>query len=659
MFGRIWKAGWIFIFTCVLAFDNGLLRAEEAVDPHPGEAYTESLTPIVKTTGTTYGVALYACSTGTSPNYLPSWWRKLWDPTVHPSQRSVARYYKDNSRGVYQLNITPIGKPDSTYIVSSRSPGVNPVNSDSFAYDVVVLADTLLGVNFANFDNDGPNGIPASQDICDTGTCMSDGKKGDDDGYVDAVFVLADGLVLAQYLWVGLSDYVTRDTAANGQHVKVHGSRGARSCGGEFYQLCAYSSISHDWGHVLGLEDYFSLEGQIVSEQNNWRRLGSFSMMGNPHWIDDRESPFDPYSQIKLGWVSPSSIVTVDTPLYQTAIPNFMTTGTVYKLKRNSGEYFLVTNHTGVNPTINEAGYHEGTYRGFGVLIWHIDSTGTSADRRHKLFDLELAHGLWNFHPDSFTTTTPNPVYGKDSLDIWYRPGTLINMGYAGGHPAQSFTCFWNDSTKRNFDGMSNPSSDGYRDSVIDYIRVQDIPTLIGVRNINSPEPFTTATADLLTNSWYGSIRQNTTWGPGTISVVGDVVVDAGLTLTIQPGTTIKFRKNFDEMQSGVTTKSELVVKGTLTCLGTQANPITFTSSATTPSNSDWGGVVIDTFGRANFEFTVFKYADTALAIRGDTATVVVYNSTFKNFDKAGVSSRSAKTRLGGIVPVPNPPDCG
>ncbi|MGH8005195.1 MAG: FlgD immunoglobulin-like domain containing protein, partial [Limisphaerales bacterium] len=42
-----------------------------------------------------------------------------------------------------------------------------------------------------------------------------------------------------------------------------------------------------------------------------------------------------------------------------------------------------------------------------------------------------------------------------------------------------------------------------------------------------------------------------------------------------------------------------------------------------------------------------------------DTATVVIYNSTFENFSKAAVSSRSAKTRLGGIVPVPNPPDCG
>jgi hypothetical protein len=58
-------------------------------------------------------------------------------------------------------------------------------------------------------------------------------------------------------------------------------------------------------------------------------------------------------------------------------------------------------------------------------------------------------------------------------------------------------------------------------------------------------------------------------------------------------------------------------------------------------------------------EFTRISYADTALSVPGDTATVVVYNSTFTHFNSAAVFSKSAKVRLGGIVPLPNPPDCG
>ncbi|MCI0595657.1 MAG: T9SS type A sorting domain-containing protein [candidate division Zixibacteria bacterium] len=528
--------------------------------------------------------------------------------------------------------------------------------------DVVGQADTLAGINFASFDNDGPNGIAASVDNCNTPACLADGRIGDDDGYVDAVFILADGLGPNAFLWSGPLDYVTRDAGAHGQYIKVSGSRGVRAWGGEASQLFAYSPICHDWGHILGLLDYFGPENQVVPEQFNWRRLGTFSLTGNPHSIDNRQVPLDPYSQIRLGWVHPDSIITVDTPLYAQQIPNFVTSGKIYKIRKSPSEYFLVTNHKGVNPVFNDAGYHEGTFRGYGVLIWHIDTTATDLnDRSHKLFDLELAHGLWNFDPNTFAPTTPNPRYGKDSLDIWHRPGTTTYMGYPASTPAQSFNCFWNaaNNNKIHFDGSSNPSSDGYRDSVIDYIRLQDIPTLIGVRNIQSPSEFTTATADLLANSWYGSIRQNTTWGPGIVSVIGDVTVDSGLTLTIQPGTTIKFRENYDNMQFGGSVKSQLIVKGTLTCLGNQTDSIIFTSSAVTPANGDWGGMLVAFPGRANVEFTRFSYADTAISVWGDTATVLVYNSTFTHFNSAAVCSRSAKTRLGGIVPIPVPPDCG
>ncbi|HXF49386.1 MAG TPA: FlgD immunoglobulin-like domain containing protein [Verrucomicrobiae bacterium] len=147
-------------------------------------------------------------------------------------------------------------------------------------------------------------------------------------------------------------------------------------------------------------------------------------------------------------------------------------------------------------------------------------------------------------------------------------------------------------------------------------------------------------------------VSTNTTWGPGIVQITGDLLVDSAVTLTLQPGTTVKFTSDGGN-------KSELVIKGTLSCVGTVGDSIIFTSSSATPANGDWGGMIVPFPGRANIEFARFSYADTALAVRGDTATVVVYNSTFTHFSKAAVSSRSAKTRLGGIVPVPNPPDCG
>ena len=161
---------------------------------------------------------------------------------------------------------------------------------------------------------------------------------------------------------------------------------------------------------------------------------------------------------------------------------------------------------------------------------------------------------------------------------------------------------------------------------------------------------------------FYGKLGRTSTWAAGNHTLEGDFSLDHCAALTLNPGVKVLAAANKDLSHSGGdTTKCEFNVRGTLTSLGglNAADSILFTSASSTPANGDWGGVVMDCFARGNFEFTLFDYADTALAVRGDTATVLVYNSTFTHFNKAAVSSRSAKTRLGGIVPVPNPPDCG
>ncbi|MCI0532000.1 MAG: hypothetical protein L0Y74_08655 [candidate division Zixibacteria bacterium] len=273
----------------------------------------------------------------------------------------MARYYKDVSRGAYQLQITPYGRDASHSFVSSQTPG-GPDLGDQFIRDVIGQADTVLGINFATFDNDGPNGIPASIDTCSTPDCLCtpdcshDGRIGDDDGYVDAVFVLAQGLTPKQYLW-STSDYATRDTAADGQFIKVNGNKGVTALSGEAGLINAYFQVAHDWGHVLGLRDLIGslslVDGYAVPPEHlNWWALGSFSVMGYPSYVGNRRIPYDPYSQIKLGWVDSSNIIEVDTPLYAESIPNFVTSGKIYKIKRSPTEYFLVTNHQGGRPCL-------------------------------------------------------------------------------------------------------------------------------------------------------------------------------------------------------------------------------------------------------------------------------------------------------------------
>lgn len=82
-----------------------------------------------------------------------------------------------------------------------------------------------------------------------------------------------------------------------------------------------------------------------------------------------------------------------------------------------------------------------------------------------------------------------------------------------------------------------------------------------------------------------GSISSNTTWSlTGSPYIVqNNVAVMAGVTLIIDPGVTVKF----DSQKS-------IQFFGTLRAIGTQNQPITFTSGITTPNPGDWGYILFN-----------------------------------------------------------------
>ncbi len=70
--------------------------------------------------------------------------------------------------------------------------------------------------------------------------------------------------------------------------------------------------------------------------------------------------------------------------------------------------------------------------------------------------------------------------------------------------------------------------------------------------------------------------------------ISGFVYVDAGVTLTIEKGSTVK--GDYASAQA-----STLIIKrgAKLMAVGTQESPIVFTSSSPTPASGDWGGIVL------------------------------------------------------------------
>lgn len=106
-----------------------------------------------------------------------------------------------------------------------------------------------------------------------------------------------------------------------------------------------------------------------------------------------------------------------------------------------------------------------------------------------------------------------------------------------------------------------------------------------------TPDPAGAATTATITAS--GTLTEDTVWDTD-ILLTGDVVVLEGVTLTVAPGVTVLFDALSDDQVGGAWTElTEIDVYGTLTAVGTTADPIHFTSNATSPAAEDWGAVII------------------------------------------------------------------
>lgn len=115
-------------------------------------------------------------------------------------------------------------------------------------------------------------------------------------------------------------------------------------------------------------------------------------------------------------------------------------------------------------------------------------------------------------------------------------------------------------------------------------------------------------------------IHQDMTWS-GNVAIRGVFVVGRGATLTIQPGTTIRFHR-IDSNNDGIG-DSEIRVLGQIRAVGTKEAPITFKSAEKNPAPKDWSYVLIFASAEKNFlQYCHFLDAFTGLQVHFSTASV-------------------------------------
>ncbi|WP_420129809.1 M6 family metalloprotease domain-containing protein [Longimicrobium sp.] len=236
-------------------------------------------------------------------------------------------------------------------------------------YMVSALERVDGNVNFGQFDNDGPDGVPNS---------------GDDDGYVDvAVFQYTEVAASCGGPgpwphrstvagWTG-QPYSSDDRRPNGQPVMVNDyiMQSVVDCDGEPQTI---STIAHETGHAFGLPDFYDPTAGILPSQRRWV-LGCWTLMAAGSWgcgdgasmgKVQKPSHMGAYEKGQLGWIDEVEASTVVGGTY--TLPPVQVSGKSLRIPlRGTTEYLLLEYRP-------NTGYDSGLPAG-GVLMYHVDTS--------------------------------------------------------------------------------------------------------------------------------------------------------------------------------------------------------------------------------------------------------------------------------------------
>jgi hypothetical protein len=135
------------------------------------------------------------------------------------------------------------------------------------------------------------------------------------------------------------------------------------------------------------------------------------------------------------------------------------------------------------------------------------------------------------------------------------------------------------------------------------------------------------------------TIKQNETWS-GDVLMIGDVTVASNATLTLNDGTKIYVRPNYDYQGSGIdSTKSEVIVDGKLIAKGLPSSTISFQSQAETPTAGDWYGIRLNSGSVDTLKNAVVKDANTGVRL-SSANNAYIDSCEITNSQKFGIYSK-------------------
>jgi len=535
-----------------------------------------SLEPV---SGSLEALVIFAKFQGEAPGQdrKPSWADDLFN-AERPG--SFSHFYNEMSRGQLQVGGRVLSRryasqhPASAYVAAESGQ-----RGDFGRFNLEILEQADADADLGEFDSDGPDGIPNS---------------GDDDGYVDVVFInlltVPEGFFIGRatgFASLGMdTDYVSGDPASGGGQIRVRGrfsGFGGTTQRGHVFTVTA-GTMCHEFGHVLGLVDLFdqssvTATGEIEPEEDS-AGIGKWGLMGlgTLGWgTEDGPTTFCAWSLMRLGWIGRANehLVEVTESRREVVIEQIDRGGAVYKIPVSPDEYFLLSNRQ------STGSYYNRDIPQGGLLLWHVDERADNDEEDHKQVDLICADGL--YADRGYPAEQPDPAGGGDNLDFWSR-----DAAYASAHNGNQ-----GDATDP-FDGVRHTrfAADTNPGARVHTGDVRGLALGFALENIEALGDGRMRVDILVRQPLEGHVTADATWS-GQVSVGGDIVVEPGATLTLAAGTEVRFAGG-DLRKSGFSPRHcELLVYGDLIVEGDDSNPVVLRSGSTRPRAGDWLGLLL------------------------------------------------------------------
>ena len=340
---------------------------------------------------------------------------------------------------------------------------------------------------------------------------------------------------------------------------------------------------AHEFGHLLGAKDeYFG-----DYHPGKWEVMAS----GSNNGPNEGSCPagFSPFYRINWGWITP---IIIENNVNDLNITYSYNNPIYYQISiEGTDESFILENRlresfdfwTPNNPTFDYQDENDPNENLGGLLIWNTLEANT-------LFDaVKLIRADNDNDNNQNMSRDPFPYFQNDE-----------------------------NGSGENLNSSTHPSSD-LRNGMY---------SGVSINNISWNDDLTT-TVDIVINDAIDVINSDQVWS-NVQTVSKHIIVEEGVTLTINPGTTI----NIGTFSDGSGPYFIFKPGSHLVAVGNNSNPIEFSSILSSPSPGNWGGLVFEyvdllsSHDDHQLNYCIFRHTETALTYDN---TIHMISSSFGN----------------------------